>query len=64
MKEESVSDKRKRLKRDLTCTRCGKQQEMYCQITYSQGDRVCLECKKESRQADRDAYDRWATSRH
>lgn len=49
------------IKEDLTCTRCGKVSETYSGIVYSQGDRVCIECKKQTQQADNYAYDRYVT---
>jgi hypothetical protein len=47
------------LKEKLTCTRCNKVSETYCGIVYSQGDRVCLECKKETQQDDNRAFDNY-----
>jgi len=45
----------------LTCTKCGELQGTHSEIVYSQGDLVCLDCKKENQQSDNNAYDRWAT---
>ena len=46
------------LKIELTCTRCDTEQETFSHITYSQGDRVCLSCKKITELADNAAFDR------
>ena len=43
----------------LTCTRCGTVQIYHTHIVYSTGDRVCIDCKKESEESDRKKYDRW-----
>lgn len=53
----------KDLKVRLTCTICQKVKEHYCQIVYSQGDRVCTDCKKETQAADNAAFDRFQNSR-
>ena len=45
-------------KKELTCTRCEKVVETYSEIVYSQGDRVCTECKKETQADDNCAFDR------
>ena len=45
-------------KKELTCTRCWEVQETYSEIVYSQGKRVCLECKKETLESDKRAFDR------
>lgn len=42
----------------LTCTRCKKVQEFHCRIVYSQGFKVCVDCKKETKKADDLAFDR------
>jgi len=47
---------------ELTCTKCGERQKFHCLIVYSQGLRVCLECKKENQASDDRAYDAWASS--
>ena len=48
----------------LTCTRCNETKERYDQIVYSQGDRVCTDCKKETQASDNRAFDRdWYSSR-
>jgi hypothetical protein len=47
----------------LTCTRCNEAQEFYCRIVYSQGDRVCVDCKKETQASDNLAFDRHQNSR-
>ena len=49
--------------RKLTCTICHEVKEHYCQIVYSQGDRVCVDCKKETQASDNRAYDNWVSSR-
>ena len=43
---------------DLTCTICGEVKETYSEIVYSQGSRVCLECKKTTLESDKRAFDR------
>ena len=48
---------------DLTCTRCKKTQEYYFRIVYSQGDKVCVDCKKETQSSDNRAFDRFQNSR-
>jgi hypothetical protein len=48
---------------ELTCTRCKEVQEFYCRIVYSQGDRVCLDCKEETQASDNRAFDRFQNSR-
>jgi hypothetical protein len=50
-------------KTELTCTRCKEIQEFYCRIVYSQGDRVCLDCKEETQASDNRAFDRFQNSR-
>lgn len=42
----------------LTCTRCGEVKQTYSEIVYSQGDKVCLDCKKETLESDKRAFDR------
>lgn len=42
----------------LTCTRCLKTKEFYSEIVYSQGDRVCTDCKESTLDADKRAFDR------
>lgn len=42
----------------LTCTKCGEVKEQYSSIVYSQGNRVCLDCKEENKEADKYAFDR------
>lgn len=44
--------------RNLTCTMCGEVQELYVEIVYSQGTRVCLDCKKVTLEDDKRAFDR------
>jgi|GEM_PF-4270542 len=44
--------------KELTCSRCGQVQETYSDIVYSQGKRVCLECKEETLESDKRAFDR------
>ena len=46
------------IKGDLTCSRCGVVAETYSGIVYSQGDKVCLDCKKECQPSDNNAFDR------
>jgi hypothetical protein len=46
------------LKKELTCTRCEKVVETYSEIVYSQGSKVCFECKKVSQASDNAAFDR------
>ena len=46
------------LKAELTCTRCRKIVETYSDIVYSQGSRVCLECKEITNHSDKRAFDR------
>ena len=41
-----------------TCTQCGEEQDTYSEIVYSQGNRVCLTCKKENEPSDKKAFDR------
>ncbi len=48
---------REGIKKDLTCTRCGELKETYSEIVYSQGNRVCTDCKKETQQSDNYAFD-------
>jgi len=43
---------------ELTCTRCKTTVETFSEIVYSQGDRVCLDCKKETLGDDKQAFDR------
>ncbi len=47
-----------KISRDLTCTQCNKVVETYSEIVYSQGDKVCLECKEDNQQGDNRAFDR------
>ncbi len=51
------------MKISLTCTRCNQLKEMYCQIVYSQGSRVCTDCKKETQADDNRAFDRFMNTR-
>ena len=44
------------------CTRCGVEIYLPCDVRMSQGEKVCIECKKQTQAADNLAYDRWATS--
>jgi hypothetical protein len=48
---------------ELTCTRCKEVQEFHCKIVYSQGDKVCLDCKKQTQASDNFAFDRFQNSR-
>ncbi len=45
-------------KAKLTCTRCETTVDTYSEIVYSQGDRVCIDCKKETLAGDKHAFDR------
>ena len=51
------------IKKDLTCTRCGDTKETYAEIVYSQGDRVCTNCKKELLPGDKLAFDGYMKSK-
>jgi len=42
----------------LICTRCSEKQETFSEIVYSQGNKVCLSCKKETQADDNRAFDR------
>lgn len=46
------------LDKNLTCTMCKERKETHSEIVYSQGDRVCLDCKKITQPADNAAFDR------
>ena len=46
----------------LKCSRCGKIKENYSEITYSRGDRICLDCQKICQKSDDAAYDRYVIS--
>lgn len=46
------------MEKELTCTMCGEVKETYSEIVYSQGDRVCLSCKKICQPSDDRAFDR------
>ena len=54
MSENRDEDK----KRLLTCTRCGYVMETYSEREHSQGKIVCRECKKETIESDKRAFDR------
>lgn len=43
---------------ELICTRCHVEQESHHEIVYSQGDKVCLSCKKITQASDNIAFDR------
>lgn len=43
---------------DFTCTICKKIVLYYCDIHYSQGEKVCEDCKKNNEQSDKKAFDR------
>jgi len=47
----------------LTCTQCGAVKEQYSSIEYSQGRRVCTDCKKSNKASDDRAYDRYIETR-
>jgi hypothetical protein len=51
------------IKDPLVCTRCGAKKEMYCHIVYSQGSRVCLDCKQITLESDKRAFDNYIFSR-
>ena len=51
------------LKEKLTCTICSEVQETHASIVYSQGDRVCIDCKKGTQLADNRAFDVFINSR-
>jgi hypothetical protein len=42
----------------LRCTLCKSVKETYSEIVYSQGDRVCTDCKKLTLEGDKRAFDR------
>ncbi len=44
--------------KSLTCTQCGRLEDLYCNIVYSQGNRVCLSCKEDNKESDKRAFDR------
>ena len=46
------------LSEGLCCTMCGEVKETYSEIVYSQGSRVCLDCKKITQASDNAAFDR------
>ena len=50
-------------KKHLTCTMCGEVKETYSEVVYSQGNRVCLDCKKITQPADNHAFDSYMKSR-
>ena len=52
-----MSDIEERIKK-RTCSRCSTTVETFSEIVYSQGDRVCLDCKKETLEDDKRAFDR------
>ena len=47
----------------LTCTICRKKQELSCRMVYSRGERVCVDCKKDTQASDNAAFDRFQASR-
>jgi len=51
------------IRKDLTCSRCHEVQETYSEIVYSQGYKVCLECKKGSQRGDNWSFDIYMNSR-
>ena len=51
------------LKKELTCTRCEEVKETYAEIVYSQGDRVCIDCKKITKAGDNRAFDECMNAR-
>lgn len=51
-------------KKELTCTMCDETKETFSEIVYSQGSRVCLDCKKITQQSDNAAFDRDYHSTH
>jgi hypothetical protein len=56
---QDASDARRSELTDLlTCTMCGERQETHSEIVYSQGSRVCLDCKKITLPDDKRSFDR------
>lgn len=51
------------IKTELTCTRCETTKETYSEIVYSQGVRVCIDCKKGNQKADNRAFDSYMNSK-
>lgn len=51
------------LKKELTCTRCGDLKETYSELVYSQGSKVCLDCKKETQADDKRMFDQFMNTR-
>lgn len=48
----------KQIDEDLTCTMCHTRKETYSEIVYSQGSRVCTDCKILTQDDDNRAFDR------
>jgi hypothetical protein len=46
-----------KLTNDLTCTMCNVKQDHFCEIVYSQGKKVCLDCKNKNLESDNRAFD-------
>ena len=51
------------LTKDLTCTMCGKVKQTYAEIVYSQGSKVCHDCKKITQPGDNAAFDSYMKSK-
>lgn len=51
------------LRKSLTCTLCKDVKEHHCQIVYSQGNRVCTDCKKITQGADDRVFDSFMNRR-
>lgn len=47
-----------------TCTRCQRLVMTFSEIEFSQGVRVCKDCKKETQKSDNLAFDRYINSRY
>ncbi len=45
-------------KRRRTCTICGEIKDTFSEMEYSQGSLVCRDCKKETLERDKKAFDR------
>lgn len=50
--------KTEELKKILTCVLCGNLQQTFSEVTYSQGRKVCLDCKDLTKESDKRAFDR------
>ncbi len=47
----------------LRCTICKAVKQTYSEIVYSEGDRVCTECKKTTLESDKMSFDYYMNSR-